>query len=470
MNVFFVMLLLSLGAGVLSAAPASVSFCSPVVSRYIPHIPLLPVVFAGNSKPTVSNQGEAHSVVPTESSATTLSVEARFGGADRLHAHLDADSGSRAGILELTGGYDLATIIEGLEKNAALRGVPYENPFFSEVGGEGWLNRSLRHSANADISYGQLTCALSRIFLQTAGAKGSSHTWAGRISVPFIRVDSRESYELVNEVHSLYSLTSTRDCIDRIRRRAHAQLGYTAGDWQAHRLGDITASCMYDYSRPYVWLFRSCGYAVELGIALPSGGRRDSAHPAAIPVGTNGHAAVSLQYTPHVELKESFELHIPCAFTWTFPKRVRERVSLYREAQAYSSFITPVTSAPGISFRCMPTLFWTSCFYNDKCRGSVSYVYSRQWVGRDGYMYDAERDGAVESFLTRAGATAFEGDVMRAARNVQTALAAWESSYIHLSLSYALSRGVAFATYSHPTSGLNSLRAYSMSCGVSFAF
>lgn len=423
---------------ILTSALEAQWYAAPVISRTLPFVP------------TLSTQSIARS---------RTSITGKIGFADSAFSQKNFETEKETGILALDGEYDLRMIIKALEFAAKERGVRFVNPFFTETGGAGWIDRSVLFAARSDITYATIECALEYAYNENT---------AVRFTAPFFAATVRDSYPLQSERDGVYSLPVNRDYVDRVRRVAQEALGYTARDWEKGGFGDCTLGLSYTKNYSYVWLFRNAGYGFEGSVSFPTSAVTDTAHPGAFPFGNNGSIGLSVAVSPRAEIKESITLFLPAAVTW-FTSNIQEnRLGMFAEPHIFSPLIATQKITPGIVLRCSPTLQWEAFFGDENITASLAYVYTRQFATT---RSDARPTGALPtSYLLRGGTTPYEQAVLRNMKVFHEKRSEWEAGYLQVFVSYKNRWGELHFGYDHPFTGWQSVKTASVNLGYSYSF
>ncbi|NDD53559.1 hypothetical protein EBZ39_06735 [bacterium] len=321
-----------------------------------------------------------------------------------LGSTADKRGGGKVGIPELWGKYDLRDVIESyLTVNPAAN-----NPAQVVMGNNAWVNQNLPFSVSGRIEgvglllNGQLETGLRGLWL---GAQ-----------LPIMSIRSSTRFNL-----NLQTSPENTILADRIRRYTHEQLGFKLNQVTKSGLGDLDAHMRFQAMFDHVLLMRTINLAFQTGVLAPTGISRDVQVPAAVPVGSDGHWGMYVDFAPAFELKQDITVGALLGLTHLFSRTKNVRLPVNKEPAIFSALVAKTYTEPGFTLKLSPYL--TLGNLSDGLDFQVRYTYLRHAMDT---QIDVRDDKTVPSYLQR------DADLIARTKD----LSKWRAHYMTFSLSY----------------------------------
>lgn len=367
-------------------------------------------------------------------------------------------SGGNTGIPELTGRYNLKSVIAGLAAVKESQGVSGYNPFKNEVGYSDWNGKDIRYRLDGKIKSRGVLLSAEQIIGKTGFSVGAS--------VPFMQVNTSMRFFLDRENSDAGPRQATveeEDMLNRVRRDVSCNLGLKGDDWSKSGFGDLDVYVMWRKWWDHTWKMKTIDLNLRTGVIAPTGQMRDEDYPTSIPFMGNGHWGTYGDVLCEFELKQNWKLGGLLGLMYEFEDTAVRRVSYSGEPTMFSALKGDIQVKPGITFKASP--YFTLENFVDGAHAQFRYTYRRHshdtWVDRRGCC-------AVESYLTS------DRSHEDCARELKSKLSEWTSHILTLQLEYDSVEAMKnwwmkpkfYALVDYSMSGKNVCKTHQLTVGV----
>lgn len=391
----------------LLCVPTFLFATSPVVSRYLPSHTASELVLPSVSGANVTVGLTAAHANQTFSQSESSDFRYSFGG-----------------LLELDGKYSLQRLITA--GSETLTG--YQKPFSRESGGDAWVNNDMFFSAR------------STLFLMGAhlGIQLPYKQWVFGAHIPFWHIEARQQYKYPIAKDTQYVPLPSINQVMRFHQYTHEDFGLKPDDFVAESVGDISLFAEWRKRWNYLWLFRSASIGGRLAVSAPTAAYANTAYPASIPLGGDGHWGIAASILPMAELQEGIRFRMPMTLAWQPKATQRRRVATYAEPSIFSPLVAPVTVTPGATFRIAPQIAIEHLA--DNLHLAIGYVRTKHWADD---WEDARASKPTPAFPSR---TTVPSDVITASvpsslanmRDIHRTATSWFSGYVTFDAQYEM--------------------------------
>lgn len=320
-------------------------------------------------------------------------------------------SGSKAGLGELGGSYNLKDVIAGY------RAVRPNDLVQAQFGSIADLTRT---SLPFGVS-GRLEGAGCCLRLDYAVF---NHGFSVGASLPVMtmrritRFDFHDKDFQYNRTASeLYDLDRA---VDSLRRVMHTKIGFTSL-WSKGGLGDLDLHVRFNKYFDHVLLTRTIKLAAQVGLVCPVGEQVTPEEPASVAFGNDGHYGIKCNGVVSAELKQDLTVGLQVGFVHLFSKTKNARISVGAEPVMFSALTARVREHQGACLTLSP--FLTLGNIADGLDFQARYTYLRH---AQNTLQDLRSDQTIQSYLQKDAA------LISAKHN----LSKWRSHYFSFNLNY----------------------------------
>jgi hypothetical protein len=220
------------------------------------------------------------------------------------------------------------------------------------------------------------------------------------ISLPFVQSQSVNQYSLNRYGEGAYADIRSADPLveskaDMLRAELFKKIGLAENVCDQRGLGDIECYLGVQTHTDYYLRLRSLDANLLLAASFPTGGKKDSEYPSAIPHGMNSFG-LSLQSNFDFGLKDYMHVGFNTGIVFFSTRSAIIRTPIYQEPMAFSPLVAAITTLPGQTY-------WFNPFFSIKNIASDLHVtinYSFVWHAADG-LFDERRNVTSKSVFSR---------------------------------------------------------------------